>query len=103
MIKLRTIGLVVAAAALAVECAFIPSEASAITAAFHGGPSESPGGTYFQQGQVVNFCFTPGHESEGWIELNSQALGNCPPGHVQLSVVADPSGWPVPSPTPTGG
>jgi hypothetical protein len=100
MIKLRTIGVAVAAVALAVECAFIPSEASAIEHLTRGGPSESPGGTYFQQGQIVNFCFTPGHESEGWIELNSQALGNCPPGHVQLSVWADPDGV-VPGPVAT--
>ena len=111
MIKLRTIGGILAAvprwAAVAlsiigVAClaVLIAVQANAITHARQGGPSESPGGTYFQQGQIVNFCFTPGHESEGWIELNSQALGNCPPGHVQLSVWADPDGV-VPGPVAT--
>lgn len=67
----------------------------------HSGPGESPGGTYFLQGQVVNFCFTHGHG--GWLEFNTQVLGNCPPGDVQLSVVADPSGYPVPSPSSSPG
>ena len=100
-ITLKHIGLGLAAVLLAAECALIPSEASAISRAIRGGPAESPGGTYFLQGTVVNFCFR--HNSTGWLEWNSQVLGNCPPGLVQLSVVADPSGWPVPSPTATAG
>jgi hypothetical protein len=99
MIKLRTVGLAVAAVALAVECAFIPSEASAITHAFRSGPQESPGGTYFVQGAIVNFCFTHGHG--GWLEFNTTALGNCPPGDVQLSVWADPSGLEPVTATPS--
>jgi hypothetical protein len=88
----------VAAVLLAVECAFIPSEANAIT---RSGPAESPGGTFFQQGAIVNFCFTHGHG--GWLEFNTVALGNCPPGDVQLSVWADPQGViPSPAPTPSG-
>lgn len=89
------IGLGLAAVLLAAECALIPAEASALTP--RSGPAESPGGTYFLQGQIVNFCFR--HNSSGWLEWNSVTLGNCPPGVVQLSVVADPSGWPVPSPS----
>lgn len=96
---MKKILLGLAAVLLAAECALIPSEASAVARAFHSGPAESPGGTYFLQGQVVNFCFR--HNSSGWLEFNTQQLGNCPPGLVQLSVVADPSGWPVPSPSAT--
>ena len=96
---LKVVGLVLAAVLLAAECALIPSEASAITRALQSGPAEAPGGTYFEQGQVVNFCFR--HDGSGWLELNSTALGNCPPGDVQLSVPADPSGYPIPSPAPT--
>lgn len=100
MVKKILLGL--AAVLLAAECALIPSEASALGLIRRGGPAESPGGTYFLQGTVVNFCFR--HNSTGWLEWNSQVLGNCPPGLVQLSVVADPSGWAIPSPsaTPTG-
>ena len=69
-------------------------------AASGSGPAEAPGGTYFQQGAIVNFCFTHGHG--GWLEFNTTALGNCPPGDVQLSVWADPSGIePAPAPTVT--
>lgn len=90
-------GLGMAAVLLAAECALIPTEASAIG---RSGPAEAPGGTYFEQNAVVNFCFTHGHG--GWLEFNSVVLGNCPPGDVQLSEVADPLGWPIPSPTASG-
>lgn len=94
--SVKHVGLGVAAVLLAAEVALIPMEASAIT---RSGPVESPGGTYFVQNQVVNFCFR--HNSSGWLEFNSVVLGNCPPGVVQLSVVADPSGWSIPSPSPS--
>jgi len=102
MIKLRTIGLAVAAVALAVECAFIPSEASAIEHLARGGPSESPGGTYFQQGTLVGFCFIRG-TNRGWLEWNTTlpgGLGNCPPNATQLDLWADPDGV-VPGPVAT--
>ncbi len=95
---MKKILLGVAAVLLAAECALIPSEASALSP--RSGPAESPGGTFFEQGQIVNFCFR--HNSTGWLEWNSQTLGNCPPGLVQLSVWADPQGIiPAASPSAT--
>jgi hypothetical protein len=85
---------VIAAACLAV---LVAVQANAFTHA--SGPAESPGGTYFLQGQIVNFCFT--HRSGGWLEFNTTALGNCPPGDVQLSVWADPSGLEPVTATPS--
>ena len=95
------IGLGAAAVLLAAECALIPSEASALAHAFRSGPVRSPGGTYFQQGQVVNLCLSETNESRGYTENGSQVLGNCAAGYTQLSVVADPSGVPVPVVTVT--
>lgn len=82
----------VAAVALAAECALIPSEASAVGLIHHSGPGRSPGGTFFNQGQIVNICLSETNESRGYVENNSQVLGNCAPGFTQLSVWADPQG-----------
>jgi hypothetical protein len=58
MIKLRTVGLAVAAAALLVECAFIPSEASALVRAFTDPPTTSvpgpPGGCSGRRSNVIH-------------------------------------------------
>lgn len=88
------IGLGAAAMLLAAECALIPTEASALA---HSGPGRSPGGTFFQQGQIVNLCLSETNESRGYVENNSQVLGNCAAGYTQLSVWADPEGV-VPGP-----
>ena len=93
------IGLGLAAVLLVAECALIPSEASALA---HSGPGRSPGGTYFPQGTIVNLCLPENHESGGYVENNSDVLGNCAAGYTQLSVWADPDGLaPAPAPTVT--
>jgi hypothetical protein len=75
-----------------VECAFIPSEASAGT---------SPNGPYFEQGTIVNLCFDTVNERSMYVELHTSTVGNCAAGYVQLSVWADPSGVePSPSVSP---
>jgi hypothetical protein len=95
----RFVPLVLACLALAGGIAYVAitsaTQATAATTIPRSGPQEAPGGTYFGQGTIVNFCFTHGHGS--WLEFNSQTLGNCPPGDVQLSVMADPDGL---TPTP---
>jgi hypothetical protein len=113
-IKLRTVGLAVAAAALAVECAFIPSEASALVRAFDP-PTTSVPGPYYNQGAFVGICAATAPGTSSYVEVhtnfgtlanrNAGALGNCAAGHVQLVVPADPSLFPVPSASasPTGG
>jgi len=113
MIKLRTIDGILAAvprwAAVAlsiigVAClaVLIAVQANAITHARQGGPAESPGGTYFQQGTLVGFCFVRG-TNRGWLEWNTTlpgGLGNCPPNATQLDLWADPDGV-VPGPVAT--
>jgi hypothetical protein len=76
----------------------VASQATASPRAHRSGPSEAPGGTYFVQGAIVNFCFT--HGNRAWLEFNTETLGNCPAGDVQLSVWADPDGV-VPGPVAT--
>jgi hypothetical protein len=107
MIKLRTVGLAVAAAALAVECAFIPSEASALVRAFTDPPTTSTPGPYYDQGAFVGICAAVAPGTASYVEVhtnfgtlanrNAGALGNCAAGHVQLVVPADPSLFPIPS------
>jgi hypothetical protein len=90
--RLKVTGLILAAIGLMVECAFIPSEASAIT---------SPNGPYFEQGTVVNLCFDTTNERSMYVELHSNVIGNCAAGYVQLSVWADPDAViPEPAATP---
>jgi hypothetical protein len=115
MIKLRTVGLAVAAVALAVECAFIPSEASALVRAFTDPPTTSTPGPYYNQGAFVGICAAVAPGTSSYVEVhtnfgtlasrNAGALGNCAAGHVQLVVSADPSLFPIPSASasPTGG
>jgi hypothetical protein len=109
----RFVPLVLACLALVAGIAYVAitsaTQADAATHANHtshtnhahrSGPAEAPGGTYFLQGTVVNFCFT--HGKGGWLEFNTTALGNCPAGDVQLSLMADPDGLtPAPAATVT--
>ena len=102
MIKLRYAAVALAAALMAVLCAVIPGQANALTLLGPaGGPQEAPGGTYFLQGQIVNLCVSRVNESRGYVEENSQALGNCAAGFVQLSVMADPFGLAPPASSPS--
>src|SRR5579864_1183128 len=112
MIKLRTVGLAVAAAALAVECAFIPSEASALVRAFDP-PTTSTPGPYYDKGAFVGIRAAVAPGTSSYVEVhtnfgslgarNAGALGNCAAGHVQLVVPADPSLFPIPSASASSG
>lgn len=91
--SLKVAGLVLAAAALAAECALIPSEASALTAGSTAAASDS----YVAQGTRINICVSITDESHLYVEENSNTLGNCASGYEQFSVISDPAGYQIPS------
>jgi hypothetical protein len=101
--KIRTIlkytGLGAAAVLLAVECAFIPAEANALTTS-GSPPVTSVPGPYYNQGDPVNLCVNQRTEQVR-AEVHTAQLGNCAAGEVQLTVTADPSALATPAPSST--
>lgn len=107
------VGLAVGAAALVVECVFIPAEANAVETAISGGPpTNSTPGPYYRQGDFIGICVAdPGSGAADYIERNTDfgtqaspdpgALGNCAGNHVQAVFPADPSLYPIPAPSAT--
>jgi ABC-type sugar transport system substrate-binding protein len=99
MNKKLTAGLATGAVALAVAAGGAAYAAASSSAG--GPPVVSPPGSvgpYFSQGAAVNQCIADGSGAPGWTELHSDTLGNCPRGYTQLTVSADPSAIPTPSP-----